>query len=157
MHPYLQLFFGAMLPIIELRGTIPYGIFHLHLNPFVVFFWSVLGNLMPNILILWLLPHLAEPLRHRLHFVDEFLKKTHDKHSENFKSKGLIFIILFVGIPIPGSGSWTGSLLAYLFDLEFKKALFAISLGVVMAGIIILGLSTGVFSLLQQLLFSHFS
>ncbi len=151
--PELQIFFMAMVPIVELRGAIPFGIFGLGMNPFLVFVIAVLGNLTPNIFILWTLPHVAEPLRKRIKFVDKFLKKTHDKHSADFKEKGSVFIVLFVGVPIPGSGSWTGSLLAYLFDLGMKKSLICISLGVAMAGVIMLLGSLGVF----QIILSYFA
>lgn len=146
--PELQVFLLAMVPIIELRGAIPFGIFVLGLNPVLVFFLAVLGNLAPNIFILWALPHITEPLRKRFEFVDNFLKKTHDEHSAKFKERGAVFIVLFVGMPIPGSGSWTGSLLAYLFNLEFRKALLCISLGVIMAGTIVLAGSLGVFQII---------
>jgi len=146
--PELQVFLLAMVPIVELRGAIPLGIFALGMNPLEAFALAVLGNLAPNFFILWGLPHLAEPLRRRFKFVDNFLKKTHDEHSTSFKEKGAAFIVIFIGIPIPGSGSWTGSVLAYLFNLEFKKALLCVSLGVIMAGLIILGGSLGVFELI---------
>lgn len=146
--PELQIFLLAMMPIIELRGAIPFGIFALGLNPILVFVLAVLGNLTPNVFILWALPHVAKPLRRRFGIVDRFLKRTHDKHSAEFKEKGAVFIVLFVGIPIPGSGSWTGSILAYLFDLEFKKSLLCISLGVLMAGLIVLTGSLGLFQII---------
>lgn len=146
--PELQVFLLAMVPIFELRGAIPLGIFVLGMNPLLAFGIAVLGNLTPNVFILWLLPHLADPLRRRFRFVDNFLKKTHDQHSAGFKEKGALFIVLFVGVPIPGSGSWTGSILAYLFDLEFKKALLCISLGVMMAGLIVLAGSLGIFQII---------
>lgn len=154
MSNELTVLFTAMLPIAELRVAIPYGI-SLGMNPFNAFFWAVLGNIIPNIFILWLLPIFANKLRKYWKWWDHFLNKTHDHHSKKFKEKGSVFILLFVGVPIPGSGSWTGSLLAFLFDLKYKKALLIISLGVLMAGVIILSLSMGIFSLIQNIFFSN--
>jgi len=148
---YLQLLILSTLPMLELRFAIPYGLFALHEPWWYVLFWCVLGNLLPNVIILYLLPIFGDWLRKRIGLFDRFLLRLHDNHKEDFKKKGMWFIVFFVGIPIPGSGSWTGSLLAYLFDLSYKRSLTVISIGVVMSGVIVMTLSLGGWAVVRSI------
>ncbi len=143
----LQVFFLAMLPITELRAAIPIGITLFKLPPEAALIWGVLGNTVPTILILLLLgPVCGFLMRHSKFFHNFFTKlfhKTRDKHTKNFDRYGTIFLVIFVAIPIPGSGAWTGALLAFLFGIPFKKAAPAIIAGITGAGLILtLGVET---------------
>lgn len=143
-----------MLPVIELRGGLPYGLVVFHMNIVEAFIWSVLGNIMPVFFLLklldpvvkWIFKHSPYLEKH----VKQYFEKLHHKHSAKFNDLGALFLATFVAIPIPGTGAWTGALLAYLFNIPFKLAFGAITLGVVGAGIIVALASEsaiGIFSL----------
>lgn len=126
------------LPIFELRGAIPLG-FAWHLPWQKIFFLSVLGNLLPIPFILILL----EPLSNRLRqfkfwrkFFDWLFERTRKKAKtvERYEFWGLA---IFVGIPLPMTGAWTGAVAASLLKMRFRKAFFSIALGVLMAAVIV--------------------
>ena len=141
-------FFLSMVPIIELRGGIPLGL-SLGLSPVESFLCAVLGNMLPvPFLILltrrvfhWLkrLPRLApliEKLEQRGHEKGDLVRK--------YRTPGLI---LLVAIPLPGTGAWTGALVATILDIRMKTALPSILLGVLIAGGLVLAASLGVIAL----------
>lgn len=129
----------AALPISELRGSIPLGFLTLKISFLKVFFLSILGNLLPVIPILLFLEPVSERLRHfRIwrNFFDRLFEHTKRKSAliEKYEALGLI---LFVAIPLPVTGAWTGSIAASLFKIRFRYALLSISIGVVCAAIIV--------------------
>ncbi len=129
----------SMLPIIELRGAIPLG-FLMGMNPWELFALTVLGNILPvPLIILCARPVVdfclrTKPLRPLGNWLEEKVKKNSHKIVK-YEVWGLF---LFVAIPLPGTGAWTGSLLAALMDLRLKNALPSIVLGVIVAGIIMI-------------------
>lgn len=144
---YLYTFLISAVPIIELRAAIPFGI-GLGLNWFWVYVLSVIGNMLP-------VPFIILFAR----TIINYLKKTRilgwfghwlEKHSEKKKDKVLkyekIGLFIFVMIPLPGTGGWTGALIASLLDLRLKNAFWPILLGVMTAGVIVTLLSMGIFS-----------
>lgn len=137
----LTVFLIATLPIIELRGAIPYGIGILKMPFIETFIWAFLGNIFPVFFILKLLnPAILLLFRHSIFLkkhTELYFEKLHKKHSQKFNELGTIFLAIFVAIPIPGTGAWTGALLAYLFNMPFWLAFFSIALGVAGAGIIV--------------------
>lgn len=141
MSPQAITFFSAMLPITELRGAIPFGIQVLKLPALTAYFWGVMGNLVPNAIILAILPIITEYAQHHSPFLNKYIQKifhkTRSRHSDKFNQYGALFLILFVAIPIPGSGSWTGSLIAFIFGIPYWRALALVSIGVACAGLII--------------------
>lgn len=141
LPPELQVFFLAMLPITELRAAIPVGITLLNLPAEGAFIWGVLGNIIPTLMILlFLSPVCTFLIEHSKFFNKLFTKlfeKTRDKHTKNFERYGTFFLFLFVAIPLPGSGGWTGALIAFLFGISFWRAAMAISLGIATAGLLI--------------------
>lgn len=137
----LVVFFLSMLPVTELRGSIPYGIGVLKMDTIPAFFWGVIGNIMPVLFLLkWLDPVIKWIFQH-IPWLEKHLKtyfeKLHKKHTAKFNKLGAIFLAVFVAIPLPGTGAWTGALLAYLFNIPFRLAFGSISLGVFGAGIIV--------------------
>jgi len=130
----------AMVPIIELRGAIPLGHF-LDLGTVPSYWWAVLGNLLPVPIILWLLPPTAAwAERHWawLHRVIERLSTyTERRHSKRFERLRDLALITFVAIPLPVTGAWSGSLAAYVFGVRRGRALLLITVGVMIAGIIV--------------------
>lgn len=136
----LIVFFLSMLPVTELRGSIPYGIGILHMTTLSAFVWGVLGNIIPVFFLLKFLDPVVKWLFRRSSFLKKHFEKyfegLHKKHSKKFDELGAIFLAAFVAIPLPGTGAWTGALLAYLFNIPFWLAFGSISLGVLGAGII---------------------
>ena len=132
---------GAM-PISELRGAIPLAL-ALDFPPLKAYVLAVFGNLLPIIPLLFLLQPISNKLR-RIKFFEKFFnwlfERTRRKAGliEKFEALGLI---LFVAVPLPVTGAWTGCVAATLFKIRFRYALAAVILGVLIAGLVVLGLS----------------
>ena len=128
----------SMLPIIELRGGIPFGV-ALGLNPWAAFAASVVGNLLPLPFIVVYIRRIFLWMRRKSQklnaLVDKLEKKAHLKGQKVSKYK-YVGLWLFVAIPLPGTGAWTGALAAAFLDMPLRKALPSIFLGVVTAGLI---------------------
>lgn len=133
-----QIFIISALPIIELRGAIPVGHFF-NINPITVFFLAYFGSMLPVPFLLKLINPIFKRIRNYPFFRSQIDKVTHRtlKKINHVKKISLIGLIIFVGIPLPGTGVWTGSLAACLTNLEFKKAFFAISIGNILAGLLV--------------------
>ena len=143
--PYLKTFFWSMTPMLELRAAIPLGYFHFHLSILEATVISILGVIVSTMVVLYLLPFVIDFLKQRIPFLHKILekifKKTHAEHSKKIEILGDIFLITFVAIPLPGSGGWTGVLIAYLFGIPYKRAIKLVSIGVVISGIIVAALT----------------
>jgi uncharacterized membrane protein len=132
-------FLTAMLPVLELRGAIPLGILKFGLSLKEVYILSVIGNLIPVIPILLFLKFGSGFLR-KYKWGDKFFTwlfahtRRRSQLVEKYESLGLM---LFVAIPLPITGAWTGSVAAFLFGIRFRYAFLAIILGVLLAGIIV--------------------
>jgi uncharacterized membrane protein len=132
--------FVSMLPIFELRGGIPLGIIGYGITWWKVFLVSVIANIVPIPFILKLMDPLEKWLRQWRTWDRVFswlfahTRKKTRKKIERWEELGLI---LFVAIPLPVTGAWTGSLAAYVFNLRFKKALACIFAGVLIAALVI--------------------
>ena len=140
----------SMLPIVELRGAIPLGIVGFKMNLWRAFFIAIFFHVLIIAPLLWFL----NPIRNFLSQI-RFLKKFFNKLDARTMKKGkdvmkygAIGLALFVAIPLPGTGAWSGSLLALLFDIDFKWAFPAILLGVLVAGIIVTLVTAGVVNIL---------
>ncbi len=145
---YLVTFIVSMLPIIELRGAIPIGVFTFHITYLEAFIISVIGNCIPIYFIVKFIGPLFKffgkfkPFKIIIDWATEKAtnKIKEDTRLQNYTSFALF---LFVAIPIPGTGAWVGSLIANFLELPLKKAFPPLALGVVTAGIIILTLTAG--------------
>ncbi|MBW6516453.1 MAG: small multi-drug export protein [Candidatus Cloacimonetes bacterium] len=132
-----------MLPVFELRGSIPIGINYFDLNPLLVFTISIVGNMVPIFFVLLFLDGITK-LFYKVPILRKFLefifRRTHHRSSmvEKYQELGLV---IFVAIPLPITGAWTGSFAAYLFGLKFWKSIFFIFCGVLIAGIVVTILS----------------
>ena len=139
-----------MVPLIEIRGAIPYAVgFELPLVPSIIV--AVIGNMLPVPIIFLFARRVLEWGKDKKYIGKFFtwcLEKGH-KGGEKLQAKagrGLyIALLLFVGIPLPGTGAWTGTLAASLLDMDFKKSVIYIMAGVLLAGAIMLAASLGVF------------
>ena len=136
----------SMVPIIELRGGLPFGV-ALGLPYYLAFPAAVLGNLIPAPFIIVYIRRIFELMRRympRLNgLVDKLEKKAHLKGQKVTKYK-YIGLWLFVAIPLPGTGAWTGALIAALLDMPLRKSIPSIFLGVVTAGLIMTFVTGGV-------------
>lgn len=145
MAEILQTFLIAMTPIGELRAAIPIALGAYKLNWVLAYIISVLGNLVPAALILLFLKGVSAWLSERFKIFENFFNwlfnKTEKKHRDKIKKYGAVALISFVAIPLPMTGAWTASLVAFLFKIPFKKAFPWITAGVAIAGIIVLALS----------------
>ena len=147
---YLIVFLISMVPLIEIRGAIPYAVgFELPLVPSIIV--AVIGNMLPVPFIFLVARRVLEWGKDKKYIGKFFtwcLEKGH-KGGEKLQEKagrGLyIALLLFVGIPLPGTGAWTGTLAASLLDMDFKKSVIYIMAGVLLAGAIMLAASLGVF------------
>lgn len=143
---YLSVFGMAMLPVIELRGAVPYGVAQ-DLPYFDVLAVSILGNMLPVPFIIVFVRKILTWMKKK----STWLRSIAEKIETRGKLKGDVLVkyetfglFILVAVPLPGTGAWTGSLAAALFDLRLKNALPSIFLGVVAAGIIMTVLSYGV-------------
>ena len=147
---YLIVFFVSMVPIIELRGAIPYAVgFGLPLLPSYII--AIIGNMIP-VPFIFLFARKVLVWGSSKKYIGKFFTwclKKGEKGGEKLKlsaGKGLyIALLIFVGIPLPGTGAWTGTLAASLLNMDFKKSTLAVMGGVILAGIIMGILSLGVF------------
>lgn len=140
----------AALPVIELRGAIPVGI-ALGLSPIHATILSFVGSMIPVPFILFTIRPIFNYLKTTRTFrklINRLTDRSISKNSEKIQKYGVWTLILLVAIPLPGTGVWSGSLAAALFDMRFKWAFPAIFLGNVIAGILIMVISQGAFNLL---------
>lgn len=141
-------FATAMVPVLELRGAIPLGI-AAGLPPAVVCTAAVLGNLLPVPLIMLLVRRVFDWLRDTPFFGPKILwleKRAHLK-GRMVRKYRLPGLILLVGIPLPGTGAWTGALVAALLDIRLRSAIPAILAGLVIAAAITLAVTMGLIHL----------
>lgn len=147
---YLWIFFISMVPLIELRGAIPVsqGLGLPLLQSYIV---CVIGNMIPVPIIYFFARKVLEwgadkPVIGKF-FTFCLVKGEHGgKKLQEKAGRGLfVALLLFVGIPLPGTGAWTGTLAASLLDMDFKSSVAAVMLGVLLAGVIMGLASAGVF------------
>lgn len=138
----------SMCPILELRGGI-LAARALGLNPIISFIICYIGNILPVPFIILLIKEIINKLRDsKINFLNKFVKwidkKVDDKKGQ-IEKYGFWGLVLFIGIPLPGTGAWTGCLIAAMLDMDKKKSFVAACIGVLMAGIIMSILSIGLF------------
>ena len=135
---YLEIMLLAMLPLTELRGAIPIGI-AMDLNPIAVYVASVIGSTIVSIPLILTFRHILNLFRN----IDIFLplvKKVDSKIEsgmKRLKSISILGIILFVGIPLPTTGTWTAAAIASILKMRIKTSLLGVLIGNMMSGIIV--------------------
>ena len=162
---YLIVFLISMVPLIELRGAIPValspsdmvffgGLHGMGLPVATAYAICIIGNMIPVPIIFFFARKVLEWGADKK-YIGKFFRFCLEKgHKGGAKlqekaGRGLYFaLFLFVGIPVPGTGAWTGTLAASLLDMDFKKSVIAVLLGVVLAGVIMGLVSAGVFAAL---------
>ena len=144
---YIMVFLISMVPLIELRGAIPYAVGFINagvpLSLPLCYVVAIVGNMLPVPIIFFFARKVLEwgadkPVIGR--FFTFCLEKGH-KGGEKLQSKAgrglFVALLLFVGIPLPGTGAWTGTLAASLLDMKFKESILAVICGVALAGVIV--------------------
>ncbi|MBQ6569869.1 MAG: small multi-drug export protein [Clostridia bacterium] len=147
--PLVAVFFTSMIPIIECRGAIPLGVALLGTSSdaiLKVMTVAIIGNMLPIPFILWLIRPLIAWLKKKkiLKGFTEWIEKRAEKGKERVKKYEKLGLFLFVAIPIPGTGAWTGALVAAMLQMRIKDALPLIGVGVLVASLIMTMLSFGV-------------
>ena len=154
MIRYLIIFFISMVPLVELRGAVPYAL-TLGLPVIPSYIICIIGNMLP-VPVIFLFARKVLEWGADKPYIGKFftfcLEKGH-KGGVKLKEKAgkglFVALLLFVGIPIPGTGAWTGTLAASLLDMDFKRSVIAVLLGVILAGVIMGLASAGLLGALK--------
>ena len=162
---FLIVFLVSMIPLIELRGAVPIGIseafgpaLNSGTNLILLYIVAVIGNMLPVPFIFFFARKVLVWGSDKK-YIGKFFKfclEKGEKGGKKLQAKAgrsvYLALFLFVGIPLPGTGAWTGTLAASLLDMDFKKSVIAVMAGVVLAGIIMGLASAGVFGALSAVL-----
>ncbi|SHE73835.1 COG2426 family protein [Alkalibacter saccharofermentans] len=134
---WMKVFVSAMVPVFELRFSIPFGILLLRMPYLETYIISVIGSLIPAPFILWLIPSILEWMRGTKIFkrLGDWIYNRGMNKSVTIEKYGYLGLALFVSVPLPGTGVWTGCLAASLLGLKFKKSMLAAIAGSSLAGI----------------------
>ena len=135
-----------MVPVVELRGAIPIGV-GMGLSYAEAFILAFIGNLLPIPFLIMFTRRVFEWLKTKSKWLRSIVKKLEDKADRNkevVKKYEFWGLVLLVAIPLPGTGAWTGALVAAMMDMQLKRAMPAIALGVFIAGMIVTAVTFGV-------------
>ena len=141
----LIVFIISLMPILELRGGLLAASI-LKLDPISSYIICIIGNLLPVPFILIFINKIIEFLRKRKKFskLVKWLDKKVDKNKDKIEKYGYLGLVLFVAVPLPGTGAWTGCLIASVLEMNRKKSFLATCLGVFIASIIMMIISYGI-------------
>lgn len=138
-------FFLSMVPVMELRGALPIGVAN-GLNIWVAIFVTVIGNLVPVPFIIIFIRKIFAWLRTKSNVLNRLVTKLEQKAAKNsalVSKYEMLGLCLLVAIPLPGTGAWTGALVAAMLDMRLKKAFPTITLGVIIAAVIVAFITYG--------------
>lgn len=145
MNPYLILAILAAVPISEVRGAIIYGLSS-GLNAYVVLVLSILMNIaIVPVLFVALKQARLKEIAHKL--FGKLMSEKITKHKDKLDRYGELALLAFVAVPLPVTGAWTGTFIANILDMDKKKSIMVISLGVIIAGIIMFLGTSGILAL----------
>ena len=133
-------------PISELRGGIPLGI-SLGLDPWFTFFVAIVVNALIFFPVFFVLRLFYDKFLFRIPLFDRYLNRLRERGKPIVDKHGFWGLFLFVAVPLPFSGAYTGTILAWLLDVDWRKAFPAVGLGVVVAGVIVFLITLGVISI----------
>ncbi len=146
MQSWIEVLVVSMMPVSELRGGIPLGLM-LGLNPAETYLIAVAGNFIPVPFLLWLLDKVGKIVERwglTAKLYSKIVERT-ERRKTIVERYGYLGLVLFVAIPLPMTGAWTGTLLAFLLRLSPVRAAFSILSGVLIAGVVVTAVSfTGV-------------
>ena len=140
----ISVFLIAMAPIGELRFSIPYGMHGTNLDLMTVIVLSIIGNILSGIIIIYVLPYIIPSIT-KVNFIDRLyktiIKRTYS-NSKIIEKRKYYGLIIFISIPSPFTGVWTGALASNLLGMSKKKSIFAICIGVLIASVLVTLLSS---------------
>ena len=145
LNKNIVVFLISCMPILELRGGLIAASL-LKLSPITSFIICFIGNILPIPFILYFITPIFDKLK-KTKFLNKFVTKLENKANskkDKIEKSEFIGLLLFVGIPLPGTGAWTGTLIASMINMDKKKAMIASILGVLLAGIIMMIFSYGI-------------
>jgi uncharacterized membrane protein len=128
----------TFLPIFELRASIPYGILYYHMHWLPVFIVCVLANILVGMIVFFLLDkfvHVVTRVKWIRKIYHRIIENTQKKVHPYVEKWGVLGVAIFIGVPLPGSGAYTGALGSYLLGMSYKEFFIACVLGVIIAGI----------------------
>lgn len=140
------IFFAAMLPVLEVRFAIPFGIGQLGLNPWATFAVSVLGSLVPAPFIIVFIRRIFAWLRTKSARTERLVSWCERKAAGKQKRVQRVTffaLVIFVAIPLPGAGTWMGALVAAMLDMRLRRAMPSIALGALLEGLLMLAITVG--------------
>ena len=139
---YIKLILLSMVPVIELRGAIPLGI-AMDLNPVYVYISCLIGSSLVSIPVVLIFRQVIDFFRHRKYFniVIRWIDAKIESRAKKLKAASILGLIVFVGVPLPTTGSWSGSALASILKMRIKDALLGVFIGNAIAGAVMLGVS----------------
>lgn len=153
LKKYILIFLVSMVPVVELRGAIPIAV-SMNLDKLTSFIIAIIGNMIP-VPFIYLFARKVLLFGKDKKVIGKFCRfclmkgEKGGKKLEQKAGRGLyIALLLFVGIPLPGTGAWTGTLAASILNMDFKKSVIAVTLGVLLAGLIMMAISFGIFELI---------
>ena len=139
---YIKLMLLSMVPVIELRGAIPLGI-AMDLNPVYVYISCLIGSSLVSIPVVLIFRQVIDFFRRRKYFniVIRWIDAKIESRAKKLKAVSILGLIVFVGVPLPTTGSWSGSALASILKMRIKDALLGVFIGNAIAGAVMLGIS----------------
>jgi uncharacterized membrane protein len=142
----------AALPIAEIRVSIPLAIEGYKMSVVSAIFWSILGNLLVALILILVIGPISKFLSEKFDFFrrifDWLFERTRKKFYNKHEKYGDLALVLFVGVPLPTTGVWTGAVAAWLFGVKPKKAFALISLGVSISATIVTLITLGIFKII---------
>lgn len=143
----LATFLIAMIPVTELRASIPLAITVYHMNPVAACVYSVMGNILAGIIILLFVENILHFFLAKFPQVNnlwqKYINRIHVKNQEKFEKWGAVALVAFVAIPLPLTGIVTGAVAASIFQVPFRQAIPLLALGSVIAGVLVTVLTIG--------------
>lgn len=153
LKKYILVFLVSMVPVVELRGAIPIAV-GMGLDKLPSFIIAIIGNMIPVPFIYFFARKLLiwgkdkKIIGKFFNWCLEKGEKSGKKLEEKTGKSIYVALLLFVGIPLPGTGAWTGTLAASILNLDFKKSVIAATGGVLLAGLIMMAISFGIFEII---------
>ena len=137
----------AMMPIGEVRISIPIAIAQFHMNPLLALCYSILGNILAGAFVIFFVEKILQSILAHSQLLDslwqKYINSIHTKNKDKFEKWGSIILVTFVAIPLPFTGIYTGAVAASIFRIPFNKALPLLSMGAIIAGIVVTLLTVG--------------
>lgn len=149
----LQTILISALPVIELRGALPIAITVYHLPVWQAMLWSIVGNVVIVPPLYWFLKFVAVWARRHSILFDRFfvwyIERARMKFHGQYERWGILALILFVAVPLPGTGAWTGTVAGWVVGMRLRPLFFSVMIGVCLASVIVAGLTVGIEGLVR--------